>query len=250
MHLCSFLADVIMNYLMCWSVLFAAQLNPAILEINGKSLHEHEDSTGWPKPEISTQLTVMTVKDQVELHCDLQHWYDECLINSSSQQRPFNEGQSKTKPCTVTVSGAQLLVPKAGYNTLIQISCGYSRNTTWRYSDNITVMVFNINLPMKYIVISVVGIGLTILLTLCILIWGCYTMLTASRNRAPPLPSQSYPTQQTDQQSKVAEGDKEVRQEPEDDLCYATVRYSSTVKRSPQVLRFEQNSEYASVIFN
>ncbi|KAG5272882.1 hypothetical protein AALO_G00170320 [Alosa alosa] len=76
-----------MHRLICWGVLFAVQLHPI---------------SGWTKPVVSAQLSVMTVKDEVELHCDPQppntQWT--CLFNSSSQKdllTPTNKGH-----CTET----------------------------------------------------------------------------------------------------------------------------------------------------
>ncbi|XP_041915851.1 uncharacterized protein LOC121680509 isoform X2 [Alosa sapidissima] len=236
----SFLADVAMHRLICWGVLFAVQLHPI---------------SGWTKPVVSAQLSVMTVKDEVELHCDPQppntQWT--CLFNSSSQKdllTPTNKGH-----CTVTVKGDKLLEHNAGYKTNTHISCGCTLDNTTIYSENITVVVFNFDLPIKYTIIAMVVFGVFNLATLCVLAWGCYIILPIARNRTPPLlprSNQNQPTnmdhQSTGSVKEAADAEKEGP--GEDELFYATVRHPTDVRRSPQVYRFEQGTEYATVLIN
>ncbi|XP_076140852.1 uncharacterized protein LOC143123375 isoform X2 [Alosa pseudoharengus] len=193
-----------MYRLICWGVLFAVQLHP----ISGRT-----------KPVVSAQLSVMTVKDEVELRCDLQapntQWT--CLFNSSSQKdllTTTNKGH-----CIVTVKGDKLLEHNAGYKTNTHISCGCTLDNTTIYSENITVMVFNFG------------------------------------NRTPPLlpiSNQNQPTdmdhQSTGSVKEAADAEKEGP--GEDELFYATVRHPTDVRRSPQVYRFEQGTEYATVLIN
>lgn len=101
-------------------------------------------SSGLPKPQISADLSVITVKDQVELRCVLPGPYSPCRFNSSSQSSPLSPVQKGREGlCTVTVSGAVLLVPNAAFKTHTHISCGYTWNDTTIFSDNITLSVFN-----------------------------------------------------------------------------------------------------------
>ncbi|KAL2099763.1 hypothetical protein ACEWY4_004157 [Coilia grayii] len=231
---------IIMNHLMCWSVLLAAQLTPVI--------------SGWPKPVISSQLTIMTVRDRFELYCDLHHPYDKCHFNSSSQAHSLPADKCGKNRCTTTVSGAVLLMPNAGYKTQTHISCGYTLNGTSEYSDNITVVVFNFDVPMKYTVIALAMSGLTILLSFCITVWGCYILISNLRNKTPSPVPQRYQTQQMDMDQRsncsYKEGPEGQTNEPDDSLCYATVRHPCDVRNSPRVVRFEQCSDYASVIIN
>ncbi|XP_062410314.1 uncharacterized protein LOC134100864 isoform X2 [Sardina pilchardus] len=174
--------------------------------------------------------------------------------NISSQRDPVNSMKSSKGQCTVTVGGDKLLEKNAGYRTNTHISCSCTVNHTTTYSGNITVVVFNFDLPIKYMIISMVVFGFFNLATLCVLAWGCYILLPISRNRKPSLltSTQNQPTdvdhQSTGSIKEAADAEKE---EPgEDELFYATVRHSTEVRRSPQVFRFEQDSEYATVHIN
>ncbi|XP_063067278.1 uncharacterized protein LOC134458805 [Engraulis encrasicolus] len=233
-----------MNYLVCWSLLLfhvsvASQLSPVI--------------SGWPRPETSAEMTAMTVKDHVQLHCtNLHEEYEKCHFTFSSQMKSFT-GKKSESSCTLEVSGSVLRMPNSTYKSLTQISCGYTLNGTQVSSENITVKVFNFDLPLKYSIIAVVIFGLTILFIFCISGWGCYVLISNTTKKTRST-DQGYLTQQTDMDQQGNYNAKEIHEgqtnEEEDSLCYATVLHPCDVRSSPRVVRFEPCSDYASVIIS
>lgn len=103
-------------------------------------------SSDLPKPKISAETEVLTVKDQVKLQCKPPESVNvsQCHFNYSSQSAHLNPVKhSKEEYYTVTVSGAVLLKHNASFKSHTHISCRCTWNNNTIISENISLLVFN-----------------------------------------------------------------------------------------------------------